>query len=238
MIIVKSRKELLWTFIFAVAGIAVGITLQFSPFGQVFSNSAAEDLIVVVDAGHGMPDGGAVGVNGSIEQKINLEIAHKLNEVLRAKGIKTVMTRVTEDCLCTDAEGKTIRQIKREDMNKRLDIIKQSKANLFVSIHMNYFTDSNVDGLRLFYDAKHKEGLKLAEFIQNRMSEVTGAKMYAVKTSDPTLFLMKNTPVPAVLIECGFLSNPEEEKKLNDDEYRSRIAWSIADAIEKYYQTM
>lgn len=185
-----------------------------------------------------MPDGGAVGVGGSVEQKINLEISHKLSEVLRAKGIKTVMTRVTEDCICTDMEGKSIRQIKREDMNKRLDIIKQSNADLFVSIHMNYFTDSDVDGLRLFYDAKHKETLKLAEFIQERMSEVTGAGMYAVKASEPSLFLMKHTPVPAVLIECGFLSNPEEEKKLNDDEYRSRIAWSIADAIEKYYQSM
>ncbi len=237
LIIVKSRKEILWTFICAVAGLAVGVTLQFTPFWNVFSDKTDNSLTVVVDAGHGMPDGGAVGVGGTIEQKINLDISHKVCEVLQGKNIKVVMTRVTENSICTDCEGKSIRQIKREDMNKRLDIIKKSNADLFISIHMNYFNNSGVDGLRLFYDKKHSETLKLAEYIQERMSEVTGAGMYAVKASDPDLFLMKNTPVPAVLVECGFLSNPEEEKKLNDADYQSRIAWAIADAVEKYYKT-
>lgn len=236
LIIVRSRKEILWNCIVAIAGIALGVILQFSPFLSVFG-TGDEELIVVVDAGHGLPDGGAVGVNGTIEQKINLDIAHKVCEVLQGKGIKVVMTRVTENCLCTKTDGKTLRQIKREDMNKRLDIIKKSEGDLFLSIHMNYFPDSGVDGLRLFYDKKHAETQKLAENIQEKMSGVTGAGMYAVKASDPNLFLMKNTPVPAVLVECGFLSNSEEEKKLNDDDYQSRIAWAIADAIEKHYKT-
>lgn len=235
LIIVKSRKEILWGCIFVMAGIAVGSVFHFSQFKSVFGTKT-DTLTVVVDAGHGNPDGGAVGINGTIEQKINLDIAHKVCEVLQGKGIKVVMTRVTEDCLCTDQGGKTIRQIKREDMNKRLDIIKKSKGDLFVSIHMNYFADQKVDGLRLFYDKKHENTLELAQHIQAKMSEVTGAGMYAVKATDPNLFLMKNTPVPAVLVECGFLSNIEEEKKLNDSDYQSRIAWAIADAIEKFYK--
>ena len=237
MIIVRSRKEILWTLIFAVAGLSLGISLKFVPFMNVFQTKD-KTLTVVIDAGHGQPDGGTVGINGTIEEKINLEIAHKTAEVLSGKNIKVVMTRVTNDCLCENKENKTIRQMKKEDMNKRLDIIKKSDADLFVSIHMNYYQNSSVDGLRLFYDGKHRETQKLAEYIQKRMSEVTGAGMYAVKASDQSLFLMKNTPVPAVLVECGFLSNAEEEKKLNDSDYQARIAWAIADAVEKYYQNI
>ena len=236
MFIVKSKKEILWSVICAVLGIAVGVTIHFTPFMSTLSNDANNDIIVVVDAGHGLPDGGAVGVNGTIEQEVNLAISFKLCEVLQGKGIKVVMTRVNDHCLSEETEGKSIREMKREDMNKRLDIIKKSKGNLFVSIHMNYFTNSSVDGLRLFYDRKHEETKTLAENIQQKMSEVTGAKMYAVKDADRNLFLMKDPPVPAVLVECGFLSNAEEEKKLNDDDYRSRIAWAIADAIEEYYE--
>ena len=236
MFIVKSKKGILWSVICAVLGIAVGVTIHFTPFMSTLSNDANNDIIVVVDAGHGLPDGGAVGVNGTIEQEVNLAISFKLCEVLQGKGIKVVMTRVNDHCLSEETEGKSIREMKREDMNKRLDIIKKSKGNLFVSIHMNYFTNSSVDGLRLFYDRKHEETKILAENIQKKMSDVTGAKMYAVKDADQNLFLMKDPPVPAVLVECGFLSNAEEEKKLNDDDYRSRIAWAIADAIEEYYE--
>ncbi|MDY3928534.1 MAG: N-acetylmuramoyl-L-alanine amidase [Clostridia bacterium] len=236
MLIVKSKKEILWSFICAFLGVAVGAAIHFSPIMDTLSKNTDEDLIVVVDAGHGLPDGGAVGVNGTVEQGVNLDIAFKLCEVLQGKGIKVVMTRVDEHCLSKEEEGKSIRQMKKEDMHKRLDIIKKSKGDIFVSIHMNYFTNSKVDGLRLFYDRKHEETKILAENIQQKMSKVTGAQMHTVKAADQNLFLMKNPPVPAVLVECGFLSNAEEEKKLNDEDYRSRIAWAIADAIEKYYE--
>ena len=119
-------------------------------------------------------------------------------------------------------------------MNKRLDIMKNSHADIFVSIHMNSFGDQKVSGLHIFYDKNHPEIERLAKSIQNKMSEVTGAEMHAVKTADERLFLMKNPPMPAILVECGFLSNPDEEKKLASDEYQSKIAWAIASAIENY----
>ena len=144
------------------------------------------------------------------------------------------MTRKDENCLSYEKDGKTLREMKKEDMNERLRIIKESDADLFVSIHMNQFPEEKVNGLRLFFDKNHSETKELAELMQERMSEVTGAKMYAVKAADQNLFLMKNPPVPAVLVECGFISNPEEEKKLNDEDYQSRLAWAIAEAVEIY----
>ncbi len=225
----------MWSSLFVAAGLLVGAVFTINPilrtFGLVPDKS---DFCVVIDAGHGMPDGGAVGVGGTIEQKINLEVSKRVEEVLAGKGIKVIMTRSDENSLSEEREGKTLREMKKEDMNKRLNIIKESNAQLFVSIHMNQFPQEKVNGLRLFFDKNHPETKELAEMMQKRMSEVTGAKMYAVKTADQSLFLMKNPPIPAVLVECGFISNPEEEKKLNDEDYQSRLAWAIAEAVEIY----
>ena len=235
LFIVKSRKEVLWSLLFIGAGLLVGATLGINPILKTFGLVAQNrEICVVVDAGHGLPDGGAVGIGGTVEQKINLGVSKKVEEVLSGKGIKVIMTRTDDNCLSEQTEGKSLREMKKEDMNKRLKIIKQSNADLFVSIHMNQFPKPQVNGLRLFYDKSHPETKELAELMQERMSEVTGAKMYAVKTADQSLFLMKNPPVPALLVECGFISNPDEEKKLNDEDYQARLAWAIAEAVEIY----
>ena len=235
LFIVKTRKEILWSMLFVGVGLLVGATLGITPVLKTIGIIAQNrEFCVVIDAGHGLPDGGAVGVGGTIEQKINLDVSKKVEEVLAGKGIKVIMTRNDENCICEGGENKTLREMKKEDMNKRLSIIKESNADLFVSIHMNQFPEEKVNGLRLFFDKSHPETKELAELMQKRMSEVTGAKMYAVKTADQNLFLMKNPPVPSVLAECGFISNPEEEKKLNDEDYQSRLAWAIAEAVEIY----
>lgn len=231
MFFVFTRKNMLWGVIFAVVGLSLGILIKFSPYARTFLSD--NSMCVIVDPGHGIPDGGAVGAGGTVEQKINLEISKKLCEVLEGKGIQVIMTRTDENGLFSDG---TLRDMKVKDMHKRLEIMKKSNADLFVSIHMNYFPGKSIHGLRVFYSANHEEIKPLAEQIQNKMSEITGAKTTAVKTADKTLFLMKNPPVPAILVECGFLSNIDEEKKLNDDDYQSRLAWAIADAIEKYYK--
>ena len=144
------------------------------------------------------------------------------------------MTRTNHDSLATDSSS-TIRQMKVEDMKKRKEIIKESKADLFISIHMNSYPDEKVSGLRFFYSEKHPKILNLAEQMQKEISKITEAKTYSVKTADKDLFLMKNTPIPAILAECGFLSNKDEEKKLNNKEYQAKIAWAIGEAIDKYY---
>lgn len=227
-----KKKHLLWGIIFSITGIAIGAFVKFSPYTKTFLPK--RNITVIVDAGHGNPDGGAVGVNGTVEEIINLKIAQKLCEVLQGKGISAIMTRTDESALSEEKEN--IRIMKREDMSKRMDIMKKSKADLFVSIHMNYYPGKSVNGLRIFYSANHSEIKPLAEKMQERMSKVTGAKTTSVKAADKTLFLMKNPPLPAILAECGFLSNAEEEAKLNNEDYQARLAWAIADAIEKYYQ--
>ena len=198
---------------------------------NVFGNKT---FSVIVDAGHGDPDGGAVGAKGTLEKDINLAISLKLEEVLSAKGIKVIMTRTGDSGLFQTRDG-SLREKKREDMNTRLSIMKKSGADLFVSIHMNSFPDKKTQGLHVFYAHNHEEVKPLAENIQNRISEITGATTHAVKTADKNLFLMKNPPVPSILVECGFISNPEEEQKLIDEDYQSKIAWAIAEEIENFF---
>ena len=157
----------------------------------------------------------------------------KLQEVLEVKGVEVILTR-EDDYGLQDESADTIRKMKVSDMNKRRSIIKDSGADLFISIHMNSFGDSKVHGLHIFYDKSHPDIEETAEKIQENIGAVTGAQTHTVKTADERLFLMKNPPIPAILVECGFLSNPEEEKKLSDEEYQAKIAWAIASALENY----
>lgn len=202
----------------------------------MFSEAAGEDTKerIIIDAGHGDPDGGAVGALGTLEKDINLAISMKLAEVLEGKGFSVVMTR-TGDKGIYDDSCTTIREMKRSDMNTRLSIMKNSGADLFVSIHMNSFTNKKANGLHIFYSKNHEEIEPLAASIQDRIAKITGAATHAVKTADESLFLMKKPPVPAILAECGFLSNEQEEKKLGDSEYQAKLAWAIAEAIEDFY---
>lgn len=228
MILTKKRIVTVIIIIFAV-GIAVGGIKKYVSIPTFSDNN----LKIVVDAGHGEPDGGAVGANGTLEKDINLAIAKKLQEILEGTGAEVIMTRDGDSGIYDESES-TIRKMKVSDMRKRLDIIKKSGADLFLSIHMNSFSDSSVNGLHIFYDKNHPDIEPLAKMIQENISSVTGASAHAVKTADEKLFLMKQSPVPAVLVECGFLSNPEEEQKLKSDEYQAKIAWAIAKSLENY----
>lgn len=152
---------------------------------------------------------------------------------MEGTGAEVIMTREGDSGIY-DESAATIRKMKVSDMRKRLDIIKNSGADLFLSIHMNSFSDSSVNGLHIFYDKNHPDIEPLAKEIQENISSVTGAAAHTVKTADEKLFLMKQSPIPSVLLECGFLSNPVEEQKLTDEEYQAKIAWAIAKALENY----
>lgn len=220
----KKKSAALICFSFALA-IAVMISLRAVP-----TISFNKPYTVVVDAGHGEPDGGAVGVNGTIEKDINLEISLKLQEVLEKRGVRVIMTRKDDNSIC-DSSAKTLHEKKVSDMHNRLEIINTSGADLFLSIHMNSFSDPKSGGLHVFYSRNHPEAEETAVLIQESIAELTGAKTHTVKAASDTLFLMKNPIPPAILVECGFISNPEEEKLLNDDDYQSKIAFSIANAV-------
>lgn len=223
---VFSRKNIIICFAAAVIGISAAAAAKYVKTVETFS---ADRKTIVLDAGHGAPDGGAVGVSGVLEKDINLAIVLKLEEILDSRGAEVILTR-TGDSGLHDGSG-TIRNKKVTDMNRRLEIINGSGADLFVSIHMNSLNDPSVKGLHIFYDMKHEDIKPLAERIQNSLAEVTGAAGHEVRKASSSLYLMKNTEIPGILVECGFLSNPEEEQKLADDEYQSRIAWAIANAL-------
>jgi len=233
MFIVKTKKQVIGILSIIFLGLSCGALLGITAIKSAFSVDGGKRT-VIIDAGHGLPDGGTTGVGGTIEQEINLQIAKKTEEVLRGKGFEVIMTRNDENSLATD-ENSSIRKMKVEDMKKRKKMMKESGADIFLSIHMNSFPDENVKGLRFFYSGNHPEILVLAENMQQKISEITGAKTYAVKTADEDLFLMKKPPIPIILAECGFLSNKEEEEKLKNEEYQAKLAWAIADAIEEYY---
>lgn len=230
--IVISKKHITAFMTAAVLGIGVGCGIRCMGVIPTFQRTEAKT--VVIDAGHGAPDGGAVGNNGTLEKDINLAIAQKTAEVLEGKGIKVIMTRLGDEGIYGD-EVDTIRSKKVDDMHKRLDIINNSDADLFISIHMNSFTDSSANGVHVFFSGGSDEVKAAAESIQSRIADVTGAQEHSVKPADKKLYLMKNSNVPAILVECGFLSNPEEEKLLNDDTYQAKISWAIADAVDKQF---
>ena len=232
MYLILSKKKVIGICILLISGLLCGSFAAIRSHAGTFIKNG--EITVIVDAGHGLPDGGAVGTRGTLEQEINLKIAKKLQEVLEAKDINVIMTRETEDGL-SDLKGASIRQMKVDDMKKRMALMKKSDADLFISIHINSYQNDKATGLRVFYSPNFEEIKPLAENIQARMSDITNAKTSAVKPADKRLFLMKNPPIAAILIECGFLSNPEEEKKLSDSDYQARLAWAVADALEKYY---
>ncbi len=216
-----------------VGGLILGGIISKMLYKKTFGIGTSEEMTVLIDAGHGYPDGGAVGITGLVEADVNLNLSKKVAEIFEGKGIKTIMTREKEGGV--RAEGAEVWR-KIDDMKIRQKMVRESDADLFLSLHMNHFTSKNVHGLRLFYAQNHKEIKPLAEDIQKSMSEITGAKVTAVRSADKGLFLLKSPSMPAILIECGFLSNPDEEKKLSDDEYLSKIAWAIAETVEKHYR--
>ncbi len=173
-----------------------------------------------------------MGYNGTLEKDVNLAIVLKIQEILESRGFRVVLTREGDNGIY-DNNANTIHEKKISDMHKRLDIINKSNADLFISVHMNAFSDPSSSGLHIFYARNHPEAAPIAENIQNNIAGLTGAKVHTVKTASDSLYLMKNPVPPSVLVECGFISNPEEEKLLNDDAYQSKIAFAIANAVSE-----
>ena len=232
MIVVARRKAFVAAVFFILAAIAVFVSRESNT--PAFSGEMTH--CIILDAGHGFPDGGAVGMNGSIESTLNLKIALLAEKQLTKKGYKVIMTRLDDNCLSD--EGKTIAQRKRSDMYKRLEIINSSKADIFISIHMNKFSDSRYRGAQTLYCDNFTQSMLLAELIQEEFHSIkeNTSKRSPLKAPD-SLFLLKNANIPAVIAECGFLSNFEEEQLLNSPKYQKSIANALVKGIEKYYSS-
>ena len=189
---------------------------------------------VVLDAGHGMPDGGAVGESGKKESEINLFVTKVVEKELLKEGINVVLTRKDENAVYTD-ENASIREKKRDDMHQREKIINESGAKLAVSIHMNYFGIAKYSGPQLFYPAGSGESETAAKLIKNSiMSDIGTHCNRELKAVEGGIYLLKNSRIPIVLAECGFLSNKEEEKLLCSEQYCTKMGKAIAKGIISY----
>ncbi|WP_255575760.1 N-acetylmuramoyl-L-alanine amidase [Caproiciproducens faecalis] len=182
---------------------------------------------IVIDPGHGGEDGGAAGKNSALEKDINLAIALQLEKLLQSSGTRVVMTRTTDISVCDEHLG-TIRERKVSDIHNRLKIIEQQGDCIFISIHQNHFTDSRYSGAQIFYSKKTDESKVLAENIKSRVVElIQPENKRETKPATSSIYLLWNTKVTAVLVECGFLSNDSEAAKLNDKVYQQQMAFSI-----------
>ena len=188
-------------------------------------NNQNEQYTIVIDAGHGGEDGGAISCTGVLESQINLEIAIRLNCLLRFMGLNTVMIRTDDVSVYT--EGNTLSQKKVSDLKERVRITNSMQSAILVSIHQNNFSDNRYTGAQVFY-APTNGSKMLAEKLQsNFISTINPDSKRNVKPADG-IFLMQHVTCPAVLIECGFLSNVSEESMLRDRRYQQKVCSVIA----------
>lgn len=183
---------------------------------------------VVVDAGHGGIDGGAVGTKSKVpEAGLNLAVAKLVEEKLLKSGVSVIMTRTDENAL---ASGK------KADMQARKEIMNMEGVTVVVSIHMNKFKDSTVHGAMAFFMPDSEEGQKLAQFVTDAVCLETGQNPRKAAKAD--FFMLRESPSPSVLVECGFLSNAAEEEKLLDPNYQEKLAAGIVKGILSYLKTL
>ena len=198
------------------------------------SETSPCEPIVVIDAGHGGEDGGAVGNNGIYEKDLNLKIALFLDEWLRAEGIETLLTR-SEDILLYDKSSNYLGQKKVQDLAARRKIAEQYQNAIFVSIHMNAFPESKYSGLQVYYSQNDPSSKDLAANIQNLTRDLLQPQnTRKIKSAGENIYLLDRLRCPAVLIECGFLSNPQECAKLSQEDYQKKLAFSIYLSIVNY----
>ena len=191
--------------------------------------------IIVLDAGHGGIDPGAMNKDNTIlEKDINLEITKKLRDLLESSGATVIMTREKDVSLYQEDGNKTIRQKYNENLKNRKKIIDESNADIFVSIHLNAFEQSKYSGAQTFYPKGKDDGKELAQFIQDELKRVVDKENNRKIKPRDDIYLLKNTNMPSVLIECGFLSNEKESQLLADSKYQDKIAWAIYVGIQKY----
>ena len=208
--------------------IAVMLTInKVQSINSVGTNKKDYDYTVIIDPGHGGVDGGAVGVDGVVEKGINLSISLKLRTFFQQAGFKVIMTR-EDDRSIHDENSKTIRKQKTSDLYNRLDIIKNNPHAIFISIHQNKFEDSKYSGTQVFYSKNNDVSELLASTLQNNIKNLLQPQNYReIKKAEKNLFLLYNAKSPAVLVECGFLSNAKEAAVLQTNDYQNKMAFAI-----------
>ncbi|WP_372996992.1 N-acetylmuramoyl-L-alanine amidase CwlD [Lutispora sp.] len=232
VLVVRKYNILMICLLLTVSYISYCVTMQDTAPTVVLP---VTNKVIVLDAGHGGPDPGAIGKSGALEKDINLDIVLKLQGYLEQGGCIVQLTRAVDESI-HDKDKKSIRNKKRSDLKNRKDIINSSQADAYVSIHLNSFPQSRYKGVQSFYPRNSEDSKRLAVSVQKELKETLQIDDNREALPIGEVYLMQGTQVPSVIVECGFLSNPEEERNLSDDKYRERVAWGIYMGIMRFFE--
>ena len=226
-----DKMVVLYCLIFTLV---ISVSLVGNQLVSVFAESRHVGRTVIIDAGHGGVDGGAVSCSGVHESQINLEISEKLDDLMHLLGIRTIMIRNTDRSVYT--EGETIAAKKVSDIRNRVQTVNTTVNGLLVSIHQNNFTDKRYWGAQVFYNS-YEDSINLADLLQGELRESLNTLNKRQPKQAKGIYLMDHINCPGVLVECGFLSNESEEKQLRDTGYQQKLCSVIACTVSQYLNT-
>lgn len=223
--------------ILAVLIISLTVCIRFGKNTAVVNANSSitnENFSVIIDAGHGGYDPGAVGIDNITEKNINLDIAKRLQALFKVSGVKVIMTRDCDQGL-EDSSAKSAREMKVSDMENRLAILKNNPDAIFISIHQNKFPMAQIKGAQVFYNKKSPDSEVLAGKIQQKLIEyVDNNNTRKHKSSGDEYYLLEYSQNRGVIVECGFISNEAEMKNLCSDKYREELALAIFSGVCEY----
>lgn len=225
----KEYSLILLTAMFLICS----ITLIDSRLQTVLSSSTTSSdgkYTVVIDAGHGGFDSGKVGIDGTLEKDVNLQIAKKLEKLFLSADVEVIMTRTDDHGLYTENSSNK----KRQDMENRAALMNSARADCVISIHQNSYPEESIDGAQVFYYSGSEQGKTLASLIQKELVTDVDPDNHRIEKENSSYYLLKNADPPMVIVECGFLSNWKECKKLVDDSYQQKLVWAIHMGVLQY----
>ena len=231
--------------IFTIISLSISTILLISLFVFVFQVASSKQTVqtvslpvsnkvIVLDAGHGKPDEGAQSSNGTTEAETNLKITLKVQSLLEQSGATVVLTRSDENAIY-DLDKTTLRQKKISDIHNRVKIGNESSADIFVSIHLNKISQQQYYGWQCFYKQNDEKSTALAKSLQENLNDSIQKENKRVSMKLDNVYIIKHVEIPISIVECGFLSNPEEETQLLSDDYQNRLAWGIYNGIMDYF---
>ena len=216
--------------VFVLATVAVTKQMDEDLMIAVFGPKPQVLATVVLDAGHGGMDPGKVGVAGTLEKELNLEIVYRVKRLLEQNNVQVILTRESDAGLYTEADSNK----KSADMKKRIAIIEKEAPALVVSIHQNSYTSPSCKGAQVFYFEGSESGERLAGILQDVIKETLADGNTREAKGNSSYYMLKKSTATSVIVECGFLSNPEEEALLLQEEYQEKMAWAIHLGILQY----
>jgi N-acetylmuramoyl-L-alanine amidase len=230
VLVIQKRFLIIALFTIIISYIAAAVTSS-----QTISTIALPitNKVIVLDAGHGGFDPGAVSKSGLPEKNINLDIVLKLQGFLEQSGCVVQLTRATDEAVKNGEQGGSTKSI---DLKNRKSITGSSQADLFLSVHLNSFPDGRYKGVQTFYPKESEESKKLAVNVQRELKNVLEIKDNREALRIDQILILENAKIPSAIVECGFLSNEEEQTKLNSDQYRKKIAWGIYLGIIRFFE--